>query len=204
MNRNALALRNKQTGRNASGIQRQTIVNAAPKNHVGPSARAAVETTMNRFTLRFENATGSKVTKIVGDPDNLIAALFTSDAIGGTFSDADGGTPINIAAWKKSLGANPITIQQMNLSVSGSGGDATQFDNDFIVATGDHNRSRASYPMVIADYLRNNQQIETRLTLSFDPQEYITLDAFRAMYFDLNANTNLAITFSLAFAAGRA
>lgn len=204
MNRNALQLSRSGSKGFASGIQRRTVANAPVQNTVGPTARAGAEGNLKTLVMTFKNtSTTSAKTCIIGDPDNLIAAAFASDAVvSGTFHNPDIFSGPDIASWKKSLGANPISIQQMNLKV-GSGQDS-QFANSFIIAEADHNNVKKSFPIINSQYERNNQQIAERLTLNFGTEGIITLNAFRAIFFDLNPESELTITFSIAYASGRA
>lgn len=201
-NRNAIQLA--RGGSNLqSGIKRNIVANPQLRHTVGPTAKASVETTLKTIVLKFDAAAAAR-TCIIGDPDNLIANAFAADALGAgnTFNNPSSISGSNVTAWKNSLASNPVTVQSLNLQVSA--GDSAQFDNNFILAQADYNGSRSSVPLIPALYRRNNQQIAEILTLDLDPGSFFTLDAFKAMYFNLDADTSLTIVMSLAYTSGRA
>jgi hypothetical protein len=200
-NRNAIQLA-KGGSQLQAGIKKNVVANPQLRRSVGPTANASVETTLKTIVLNFDSASAAR-TCIVGDPDNLIANAFGADAlVASTFNNPSSIAGSNVTTWKNSLASNPVTVQAIKLRVST--GDAAQFDNNFILATADHNGSRSSVPLIPALYRQNNQQIAEILDLNLDPSSFFTLDAFKAMYFNLNADTSLSMVLSLAYTAGRA
>lgn len=199
MSRNSQSLMRGGNRGITGGIDKRIISNPTPQNTMGNVANARVETGFHSVVLSWAAAAADR-TCIIGDPDNLIAATFVGAAITGAFVDPTGGSTPDIQAWKRSLGSNPISIQQINIKTN----DEFQLDNNFLIAQSDHNGAFGAMPIHNTNYERNNQEIKERLTLRFPPEQYITLNSLRAIYFKLNANASLTLTLSIAYASGRA